>query len=157
MVSKITKRLNLRTSLKKVDSSKRDDVKQQIGNHLLKRIGEYLDDQKSPVTGGKFKPLKKNYREYKKKQGKGGDANLYFDGDMQAQLNFEVYRDGIEIGIFDEDEAQKADNHNKNSAKSRKTAVPQRQFIPYDGKGRRASFHTELREEIERIIDDNVD
>lgn len=154
MVKKVTKRLNLRKMLNKVDPSEKSEVKKAVGNHLLKRIGDYLDEQRSPVTGGRFTPLKKKYREFKKKSGKGTDADLFFDGDMQSQLQYREYRDGIEIGIFDDTEAQKADNHNKNSAKSKKTAVPQRQFIPYDKeKGRRSSFHTELRSEVEKIID----
>lgn len=152
MVKKVTKKLNLRKYLSEIPKEFKQDAKKEVGNHLVKRIGEYLDQQKSPVTGGQFTPLKKKYRDFKKKQGKGGDADLFFDGDMQSQIMYREYRDGIEIGIFDEGEAQKADNHNKNSAKSKKTKVPQRQFIPHEGKGRRASFHTELRAEVEKIL-----
>ena len=72
---------------------------------------------------------------------------------MRSQLTYEPFRDGIEFGVFDPEEAQKADNHNKNSAKSKTTNVPKRQFIPYK-EGRGSKFSKELIQDgIDKIID----
>jgi len=151
MVKKVTKKLRL--DLSEVPRKNKEKAKKEVGDYLLNKIGEFLDKSRSPVTGGKFKDLNKEYKGEKTKKGARGVADLLLTGDMQSQLRYELYRDGIEIGVFDESEAQKADNHNKNSAKSKKTPVPQRQFIPYDqGKGRRASFDVDIRKGIEEII-----
>lgn len=154
MVDKVTKRLRL--DLKNVKNKSK--AKEEVGNYLLKKIDSYLNKAKSPVTGGKFKSLKKDYAKTKGKLGGRKVPDLFLEGDMRSQISFTPFRDGIDIGVFDQDEAQKADNHNKNSAKSKKTSVPLRQFIPYDKvKGTRGSFHKEIKDGIDAILEKHAD
>lgn len=67
---------------------------------------------------------------------------------MWKSIEARTYRDGIDIGIWEPDEVPKADNHNKNSAASRKTAVPQREFIPKKNN----DFRNDIQKKINRII-----
>lgn len=127
MVKKVTKRVRI-GGLSGLPSSVKEELKSQIAHTIIEEIYDSVESGVSPVSGKAFKRLKKEYA----KAEKGGNRNpdLFLDGDMLASLTFETYRDGVEIGIFDEGEAQKADNHNKFSAKSLNTSVPKRQFIP---------------------------
>lgn len=119
-------------------------------------MNKFLDQGRSPVTGGKFRILKQDYAKAKKRGNR--HPNLFLEGDMRSQISFEEFRDGVEIGIFDSKESEKADNHNKNSSKSKRTAVPLRQFVPYNQKkGRRASFDVSIRDDINDLIDELVE
>lgn len=148
MVKKVTKRIRLFDGLD-LDPAQKSLLKQEIGEFLVKEMQSYLDEGKSPVTGGKFQKLSKTYA----KEKGSSNPNLFLSGDMRSQISYEEFRDGIEIGIFNEDEAQKADNHNKNSAKSKMTKVPMRQFIPYESSGVRGSFHKPIRDKMQDLID----
>lgn len=157
MVQKVTKRLRIDFSkLKRVKPGERKDVKQeikrQVGEYLVDAINQKLDQSRSPVTGGRLRSYKD-----KKYRSKHGSPDLLLTGDMRSQITYQEFRDGIEVGVFDSEEAQKADNHNKNSAKSRQTGVRQRQFIPYNTKGRRGSFHTDIRQEVNKIVERIID
>lgn len=157
MVKKVTKRLKLDLSKIKTQN-KKTKVKQEVGEYILSEMDKLLNAARSPVTGGSFKGLKKDYKAIKRKAGGSSSADLFLGGDMRGNISFEHYRDGIEVGVFDESEAQKADNHNKNSAKSKKTPVPLRQFVPYSiKKGRRSSFTPEIRDGIQQILDNYAD
>jgi hypothetical protein len=147
MVKKVTKRMRL--DLTGVKPTKRAEVKDKIGNYVVDQIQKHLNMVKSPVSGETFDPLSKDYKAIKKKKGAGSRANLFLEGDMRFNLGYEPYQGGLEIGIFDEGEAQKADNHNKVSAKSKKTGVPKRQFIP----NREESFNEKIMNGIQSIID----
>ena len=147
MVKKVTKRL--RINLNDVKPAKRAEVKAKVGDFIVDQIQKHLNKVKSPVTGETFTPLSKKYKAIKKKSGAGSRANLLLDGDMRIQILHEPYKGGLEIGVFDEDEAQKADNHNKVSAKSKKTNVPKRQFIP----SKEQSFNKKITQGIQAIID----
>lgn len=68
---------------------------------------------------------------------------------MRSQITFESYQGGLEVGVFDEGEAQKADNHNKNSAKSKRTKVPPRPFIPK----KEEKFNEKITSGIDKILD----
>lgn len=133
MVKKVTKRVRI-GGLTDVPSSLREELKTQIAETIIEEIYDSVEGGVSPVSGKAFKSLKKGKKGKKSyaEREKGGDytPNLFLTGDMLSSLTFETYRDGVEIGIFDDEEAQKADNHNKFSAKSMKTKVPKRQFIP---------------------------
>lgn len=100
--------------------------------------------QRSAVSGMPWKGLSKAYRKEKSKIAPG-IANLELHGDMLDALKTKPYRDGIEIGIYDSNEALKADNHNKFSAKSRGTNLPKRQFIPNKGEEYRKGILDQLK------------
>lgn len=109
----------------------RNSLKESVGTFLVESILEDVSKSKSPVKDGEFKAsLSPAYKKKKQEISGSTSANMELYGDMLNALKFENKRDGIEIGIFDSQQALKADNHNKFSAKSKKTALPKREFIP---------------------------
>jgi len=144
MVSKVT--FKLRLDMKGVDD--KDELKDEVGNFVLEQILEDASDGRSSVNGRFWKKLSSEYREFKQEDVGSGDPNMELTGDMLDALEFKPYRDGVEIGFFDKKEAQKADNHNKFSAKSQKTKLPKRQAIPKKGE----VFRPAIRNEIKQII-----
>jgi len=150
MVTKVTKKLNLRNYDGFTDLSKdqKERVKEEVGNFVKESILNFVGEAKSPVTGRQFKGLTKDYKKRKGKLSSAKIANLELTGDMLDSLEFEQYRDGIEIGIFDEQQAQKADNHCKFSAASKKTPLPPRKFIPTKDE----KFTSRIETEVQKII-----
>jgi hypothetical protein len=123
-------------------------LKKEIGNYIVEQTLQDVGDTKSPVTARPFRALSKKYKDYKK--GLASPVpNLELKGKMLNQLKFKSTKTGIEIGIFDKKQAQKADNHNKFSGKSLKTKVPARKFIPKNG---RDQYKKEIRKEVANII-----
>lgn len=153
MVSKVTKKLKLSEVSQKwndLDQDQKENVKEKVGNYLQKAILQYTRNTNSPVAGeGSFQRLSPDYAKYKRSKGKGSSPNLRLDNDMMDNLEFQTYRDGVEIGIFDNEQAQKADNHNKFSAKSNGTPVPKRQFIPKKDE----TFKRPIINDIKKIIE----
>lgn len=130
-----------------------DDLKasisESVGDYLLETIGKSLAKETSPIDGSKFKPLSPTYRKRKKLEVNSTQADLELYGIMKDELTYEATDDGIRLGIYGE-RAPAADNHNKFSGESRKTAVPRRQFLPREGEG----FTSEIEATIENIIQD---
>jgi len=111
--------------------------------------------KRSPVLGGEFKKtLSKGYAKKKQELVGSKDANLELFGDMLDSLTFKNTRDGIEIGIFNKKQAQKADNHNKFSPESKATKVPPRQFIPNADENQ--NFKRAIQNEVVNIIREYV-
>ena len=120
-------------------------------------ILENTSKLKSSVKGGKWKKtLSPGYKKIKSKVAPGV-PNMELTGDMLDALMFKPYRDGIEIGVFDTEEAKKADNHNKFTAKSRKTKVPERQFIPRKGQQFKPDILKELKTLAMEVAEDDQD
>lgn len=156
MVQKVTKKIN--PDLSDVKRSNRKDTRDRIGQFVVEAILDHVGEAKSPVKGaGQFKALKKGaYRDFKKAKLGTTKANMELKGDMLDALKFKIdSRNKIEIGIFIEDQNQvnKADNHNKFSAKSKKTKVPKRPFIPDSSK----DFNNFIEKGISRIIEEAKD
>lgn len=138
----VTKRLRLSDiddTYSKLKPAQKAEVKERVGDYLTEKINEYLDKSNTPVSGGSFKSSLS--KEYKKKTGKT-KSDLFLEGDMRSQLAFEIYRDGVEVGIFNEEEAPKAYNHNVGDT------LPQRQFIP----DKDQTFKKPILDGIKRII-----
>ena len=72
---------------------------------------------------------------------------------MLDSLEFRQRPDGIEVGIFNRKQALKADNHNKFSSKSKRTALPARKFIPNETEGEK--FRQTINKEVNQIIEEN--
>ena len=138
----------------KPTTKQKAEIQQRVGDLLINSVDEFLSAGRSPVTGGKFKTLSKDYSKEKKHGNR--NPNLYLTGKMRDKLKFTPTNNGIEFGIFNKKEAKKADNHNKNSSESLKTNVPQRQFIPLEQKGIRGSFEKSIRTTIDKIISDVI-
>jgi hypothetical protein len=106
-----------------VEKSDRDSILKEVGDFLINEVISYTESGVSPVEGfGKFPKLNKQYADTMK----AGDttSNLDLNGDMLASLTFEIVNGKIKIGIFDEDQAKKAFNHNTGDT------LPKRPFIP---------------------------
>ena len=89
---------------KKLSSSKKKLIKDEVGYLLNDEVQKELDQSRSPANKGKFK-----------KQLKDGTSSFLFDeGDLRANLIHQQYRDGIEYGLFDPDEAIKGYGHHTN-------------------------------------------
>lgn len=96
--------------------------------------------------------LSKKYKKYKANFSSDLTANMELHGDMLDALKYKTKGGVVEVGIFDYDQAQKADNHNKFSSASKTTALPKRQFIPNEEEGQ--TFKRDIIQEIERILEE---
>lgn len=134
--------------MKGIPQKERERVKKEIGNYIIEKTLDDVGDQKSPVTGRTFKALSKKYKEFKKSKA-SPVPNLELTGKMLDSFKFKKTTSGIEIGIFNNKEAQKADNHNKFSSKSLRTKVPPRKFIPKNG---RDTYSKEITNGVAKII-----
>lgn len=125
----------------------------EVGNFLVEKILEDVSQQKSPVQGepSRWRSLSKKYR---KEKGKVASpiANMELTGAMLDQLEFRPGARSLEIGIFDTTQAQKADNHNKFSAASKKTPVPPRKFIP--NKKEKKTFKRDIINQVDNILEE---
>lgn len=129
-----------------IDAS--NDAKEEIGEFLIEQIKAKVSTQTSPVYGDKFPALSTEYRKFKEESGRSGVPDLDFEGDMLSSLDYRVRKDGLEIGVFDDD-APKADGHNNFSGKSK---LPLRRFLPDEGE----SFMPEIDNEIEQILAERI-
>lgn len=129
---------------------------------LLDMIAEFIKEQvlldvgeaRSPITGQKFTTLQsKEYKAKKKREGLPPIPNMEENGDLLDALDTIVIDNKIRLTVS-EDQQQKADNHNKFSAKSKKTPVPERRFIPNAKEG--DTFRPAITKEIQKMIDDFV-
>ena len=114
-------------------------IKEEVGLAIIEDINNYLDKSSTPVKGGSFQS--KLSKEYKKKTGKSS-SDLFLKGGMRSQIQHETYTRGVEVGVFDEDEAPKAYNHNVGDT------LPQREFIPSDDN----TFKKPITDKINAII-----
>ena len=127
-------RVDLTKQLKKIkDPDDRLRASKIAGEEALKRIKEMVAKQTSPVTGKSFEALSTKYKKYKKQFVGNTKANMQLTGDMLGELDLDYDEDSFTIFIDDPDEAIKAFNHNTGDT------VPQRPFIPDDGKNQK--FH----------------
>lgn len=135
--------------ISKLPKRVRDRVAEEVGNYLVETTLISIEQGKSPVSGeGNFKALSKNYAELKKREGGTPKPNLELNGDLKDQLDFEVTKDGVRIGVFG-DRAPAADGHNNLSGKS---ALPKRRFLPSEGQ----NYKRDTVKEVERIIADVI-
>lgn len=141
-VPKQTRKLNL--DLNQIPSSRQADAKRDVGEFVVGEILRAVSSGRSPVEGrGAFQKLDIEYaiRE------KGGNRtpNLELQGDMLDSLTFENIASGVEVGIFVEDEQDKADGHNNFSGESR---LPTRRFIPSPTE----NFNRTIERGVDRIL-----
>jgi len=166
-VSKVTYNFDL-DEIKGVDKSKlshfkKIELQSRVASFLVDAILRDTANMRSAVDGRRWKDLKRydivdgkkvpaRYPIEKSKVAVA-KANLELTGAMLDSLNGRLTEEGVEVGIFDYDEAQKADNHCKFSAESETTALPKRQFIPKEGEGFRAGIMKELEKIAKEVID----
>lgn len=124
-------------TFRELPSEKKSEIKKLVGEFIVSSINDYLDRSASPVSKGKFKAFKAD-----------GDASqLFKTGDMRSSIEFKETPQGLKIGIFDNDEAPKAFNHNTGDT------LPRRQFIP----DVEETFKAPILNGIKKIIRENRD
>ena len=109
---------------KDLTQAEKSQVKLEVGEYLVDQINRYLDQGKTPVSGGKFRQPKKT---------DGTMSKLFEEGDMRAAITHEDYRDGVDVGIYDDDQAIKAYGHNsgfRGHPEHKKMKKYERDFIP---------------------------
>lgn len=154
-VDKVTYTLDLAEKLADLSPSEKKQTLEEVGQYLVEQILESVSRSKTTVQGGVYKSgLSTPYKKVKREQSSSVTANMELTGDMLNALTFQVKGNKVEVGIFDEDEAQKADNHNKFSSASKTTKVPQRQFIPNNKNDE--VFRRDIRKEIDLIIKEAI-
>lgn len=155
-VDKVTYKLNLADDLDEISRNQRKKALEEVGTFLVESILEGCGQSKSTVAGGKWKQdLSEKYLKRKKQESSSGKPNMELTGDMLDALTFKIVGSSVEVGIFDYNQAQKADNHNKFSSASQGTAVPQRQFIPNGNNGEK--FRRDIVSEINQILEEFKD
>lgn len=136
-------------NLDNVPKSKRRAVARDVGEFLKEQTLLSLASAKSPVSRAPYKStLSKDYREEKIKAGRGGRANMEFEGDMLDSLEYKVTDNGLRIGHFDASQAPKADGHNNFSGRS---TLPKRQYLPEESQ----KYKADIDREVRRIIAEN--
>lgn len=139
---------------KNLNQETKEKIKKEVGELLYDLILKDTSEQRSAVTGQKWKGLSKEYKEYKKKIAPG-IANLELTGNMLDALKTKNTTQGVEIGIFGAKQAIKAENHLKTTKRSLKTALPQRQFLPLKNQKFRPGILKELKAIAEEIVEDD--
>lgn len=126
-----------------------DDIKAEVGEFLVESILDYVGDGRSPVTGQQFKQLSKPYADDEK--GGRRTPNLDLEGDMLNSLIFKPTKNGVEVGIYDDDQAIKAFGHitGFEGHPWLDGVAPARPFIP----GTKADFTGKIMEGVQQIVD----
>jgi hypothetical protein len=154
-VRKVTYSLNLNDlGLDEVEA--KEDALKEVAEYLRTEILDSVSNLRTTVKGGSYKTtLSPAYKKVKSEFSSSLVPNMELTGDMLDSLRYEINANQgtVEIGFFDFDEAQKADNHNKFSSESMGTDVPARQFIPKPG---RDEFREDIIREVRSIISDYI-
>ena len=141
---KQTKELSL--DLSRIPTTSQSRAKEDVGEFVRNEILRFVAEGKSPVAGrGAFDKLSSDYADAKK--GGNRTSNLELEGDMLDALKYEVTATGIEVGIFDSNEAPKADGHNNFSGRSK---LPTRRFIPSGTEDFNGRIMTGVRQILDR-------
>lgn len=129
--------------------SARDQAKEEIREYLEDTILDHLSRGESPVAGKpkKFRGLSKDYIAVKRKISGSTKPNMELYGDMLDDFDVRVEGSTLSFGIHSDasDESKlKAENHNKFTARARKTKVPERSWIPKKGENLRRDIMRDI-------------
>jgi hypothetical protein len=130
-----------------MNRSQKLELKSKVGDFITSAVESDLSGTRSPVTGRIFPKLSKKYKTRKTKLGRPGIPDLKLKNHMIPKHEFKEYKFGVEVGVFDEKEALKADNHCKFSGKSKNTNVPRRTFVP----NKSENYRPEITKKIKQI------
>lgn len=114
------------------------------------RVLEYVADQSSPVSGGKWKrTLSPEYKERKQAEGGSSVADMELSGNMLDALQVVITSRGKLSLQIEGSQAPKADGHNNHSGKSE---LPPREFIPKKGATFKRDIWRDVREALEEYV-----
>jgi len=126
------------------NAEERQAAVEEIADFIHEQVLSDVASTKSPIDNRKFQSLSKDYKKFKKSQGRSGVPNLEFTGSMLDALQTVIKGNKITLQIKGK-ESGKADGHNNHSGKS---TLPTRRFIPLD-----EGFRPGILEGVRRIID----
>lgn len=143
---KISYNLDLQDDLDGLSKKEKTDAKRRIAEYILSEIENHTQAGVSPVTGGEFKRLSKNYAKRKKKLVGNSDPDLHLHDKMINSIRAEIKQESIDFRITEE--KPKAFNHLVGDT------LPKRQFLPNDEdtKGRAVGFNRTIKDGITEII-----
>ena len=157
--SKVSQKINLKEELG-IDFSGKDNLKELVGEAILKRIRERTQssvsmrfDDSGRGRPGKFKPYSKEYKSSDefKAFGKSNKVNLTASGDMLELMDIiSIQGNTIEIGWDESDENAKAFNHSIGDT------VPARPFFGISKKELQ-SIKSEFGSDIKEAIKEKQD
>lgn len=158
--SKISFKVNLSElvsteALDKLSQSTKKRISGELGEFIVDKILEDTSNQRSSVSGQKWKALgwnegSKKYKEEKSKIAPG-DANLELHGDMLDALRAVAKPDGVEVGVYGKLQSQKADGHCHYNVYGQ-SKLPVRRFIPFGENTLRSG----IMKEVQQIAKDLV-
>ncbi len=124
-------------------------ARRNAGAFAVEEILDSVTSQKSPVLGESWPALKKgNYKNFKKAEVGNTRANMELTGAMLDALDWKPTPEGIKVGIFDNDQAPKADGHNRMSGRA--TRMPKRRFLAKDGQ--KFDFQSDLKSLVSEAL-----
>lgn len=134
----------------KVPKNKKAELKKDIFDMVKLQIDSYTREQRSPVTGGKFKKLSESYAKLKKKMVGNDKPDLHLRDKMIKSIRADFLADRIRFKITAESQIAKSYNHLTGDT------VPKRQFLPDDEvtRGRGAGFHKDIKDIVQDMIND---
>lgn len=163
-MAKVTFHLNLsdfinQDQLDQLTKSDKKDILKNINEFAIDRILSDVGNQMNVVTGKPWrKTLSKEYKEFKVKEGGRPYANLELHGDMLDALKGKVVDDNTsEIGIFNNEQAMKADGHCHTEVFGI-SKLPLRQFIPneFNGETLRSGIMRDLVRLAKSLVNDAI-
>jgi len=153
--SKVTSTIDITEDLKGISEKDQESFANEIGELLVEEILNKLASVESPIAGGSYKTtLSKKYAEKKMNETGSSDANLDLAGDLIRSIDFRYNGNTIEIGVFDSEQAGKADGHNNFTGKSR---LPRRQFLPEEGQNFTSDIVRLVNETAEKYRVENIE
>lgn len=161
MASTVQVKLNLEKFKIKPESINDVETQTKVGNKIIEMMKELISKGISPIKGyGRFigyatqrNADKKAYprdnrtkKDYPNKQVR--PVNLFLSGDMLGALKWMPYKFGVIVGVFDNEQKEKAKGHQKGTNR-----LPQRKFLPTT-KGE--SLNISIMREIKSIYIDKI-
>lgn len=150
--SEIYSEIDFTDELQGLSQEDKQQVREEIGELLVEQILDSLASEETPVQGGRYKAsLSPDYAKKKKDETGSSAANLDLTGELIRSIDYRIKGNSIQVGVFDSENAGKADGHNNFSGRSK---LPQRQFLPQEGQKFKSDISSLIKETIENYKSD---
>ncbi len=158
MVNKVSFKIKLQdlvskeTDISKVPKYVTTKIRKDVGKFILSSVNKDASESRSSVSGQTWKGLSKEYAKVKSRITMPV-ANLNLHGDMLKAFKKKDTVAGIEFGIFNKKQAQKADGHCKLGVYGQ-SSLPKRQFIPSQTENYRPGIMNKAVSMAKKIVKD---
>lgn len=152
--SEIYSEIDFTDELQGLSQEDKQQVREEIGELLVEQILDSLASEETPVQGGKYKAsLSPDYAKKKKSETGSSAANLDLTGELIRSIDYRIKGNSIQVGVFDSENAGKADGHNNFSGRSRMPDA-RRQFLPEQGQNFKKDIVDLIKETVENYKSD---